>query len=196
MACVTKTNPGGKAEINWKPVIEYQNVVGKIHVGHDLDMRKMINAGAQHDLGFPGVRFDCLHITVKAYPSGTMVAYGAKTRDDMWTDLSKLLDMLEIKCKRDDLQVFLVVAKANLKINVGKIKDLVIKHLSKSYNVLHDDEIPIRGILLRKGNTTSSVVARIHMTGMMTCEAKSENVAESVIIDVQNTIIRAIRDSA
>ena len=41
-----------------KPVVEYQNVVGKINVGQPLDMRKLITAGAQHDIGFPGVPAD------------------------------------------------------------------------------------------------------------------------------------------
>ena len=179
-----------------KPVVEYENVVGKINVGQPLDMRKLITAGAQHDMGFPGVRFDYGHITVKAYPVGTMVVYGAKTRDAMWRSLSRLLDTLELECRREDLNVFLVVARANLKINIKKIKDIVIKSLSKSYDVWYDSEMEIPGIMLKKGNTTSSIMAKVHMTGMMICEAKSEKVAESVIIDVQDTIIRAIRDSA
>ena len=116
-----------------------------------LDMRKLITAGAQHDMGFPGVRFDYGHITVKAYPVGTMVIYGAKTRDAMWTSLSRLLDMLELECRREDLHVFLVVARANLKINIKEIKDIVIKSLSKSYNVWYESEMEIPGIMLKKG---------------------------------------------
>ena len=193
---MTKRKSGPKTEIDLKPVVEYQNVVGKINVGHPLDMRKLITAGAQHDMGFPGVRFDYGHITVKAYQVGTMVVYGAKTRDAMWRSLSRLLDMLDLECRREDLQVFLVVARANLKINVKKIKDIVINSLKKSYDVWYESTGEIPGIMLKKGNSTSSVMARIHMTGMMICEAESEKVAESVIIDVQNTIIRAIRDSA
>ena len=193
---MTKIKSGPKTEINLKPVVEYQNVVGKINIGHPLDMRKLITAGAQHDVGFPGVRFDYGHITVKVYPVGTIVVYGAKTRDAMWTSLSRLLDTLELECKREDLHVFLVVARANLKIDIKKIKDIVINSLSKSYRVWYESTGEIPGIMLKKGNTTSSVVARIHMNGMMICEAESEKVAESVIIDVQNTIIRAIHDSA
>ena len=120
--------------------------------------------------------------TVKAYQVGTMVVYGAKTRDAMWRSLSRLLDMLEIECKREDLHVFLVVARANLKINVKEIKDMVINSLAKSYSVWYESTGEIPGIMLKKGNTTSSVVARIHMNGMMICEAESEKVAESVII--------------
>ena len=191
-----KRNSGSKTEINWKPVVEYQNVVGKINIGQPLDMRKLITAGAQHDMGFPGVRFDYGHITVKAYPVGTMVVYGAKTRDAMWTSLSRLLDMLELECRREDLHVFLVVARANLKINIKEIKDIVIKSLSKSYDVWYESTMEIPGIMLQKWNTTSSIMAKVYMNGMMTCEAESEKVAESVIIDVQDTIIRAIRDSA
>ena len=191
-----KRNSGSKTEINWKPVVEYQNVVGKINIGQPLDMRKLITAGAQHDMGFPGVRFDYGHITVKAYPVGTMVVYGAKTRDAMWTSLSRLLDMLELECRREDLHVFLVVARANLKINIKEIKDIVIKSLSKSYDVWYESTMEIPEIMLQKWNTTSSIMAKVYMNGMMTCEAESEKVAESVIIDVQDTIIRAIRDSA
>ena len=192
---MTKRKSGPKTEINLKPVVEYQNVVGKINIGQPLDMRKLITAGAQHDMGFPGVRFDYGHITVKAYPVGTMVVYGAKTRDAMWASLSRLLDMLELECRREDLNVFLVVARANLKINIKEIRDIVIKSLSKSYDVWYDSMMEIPGIMLKKGNTTSSIMAKVYMTGMMTCEAESEKVAESVIIDVQDTIIKAIRDS-
>ena len=71
----------------------------------------------------------------------------------------------------------------------------MIKSLAKSYNVWYESTMEIPGIMLQKGNTTSSIMAKVYMTGMMTCEAESEKVAESVIIDVQDTIIRAIRDA-
>ena len=167
-------------------------MVGKVDIGKTLDIRKMIEAGAQHDTSFPGVLFDTDRVVVKAYESGKVIVYGAKDRDVMLKELNMVLKTMGLHCKPEDLTVFLVVGNTNIGINIKTFKDAAIRSLQKSYTVLHEHAIPFPGIILKKNiGTNSRIMAALYMTGYLNCEGPSKEAIQDSILEIDRLVREA-----
>ena len=172
--------------------IQYENIVGKVNLGRALDMRKIIEAGAQHDTSFPGVLFDTDRVVVKVYESGKIIVYGAKDRDVMLKELNMVLKTIGLRCKPEDLTVFLVVGNTNIGISIKTFKDTAIRSLQKSYTVVHDHAIPFPGIILKKNTGTDGhILATLYMTGYLNCEGPSKKAIQDSILEIDRLVREA-----
>ena len=174
--------------------IRYENMVGKMHVGRRIRVEDAISAGAKFDLKFPGVQFDADGVVVKIFAEGTIIIYGARSREAMWRSVQPILRTLGVSCGPDGLSIFLVVAKVDLMCETGEFQEEIMRMLGRSYDVCYDQNMAFPGIMIKRGqNTTNCLFARLYTSGIMICEGMSEEAVHDAILEIHGIVMSAKR---
>lgn len=170
-----------------KITIQVENMAGRIRTGRRLDVQKMIDAGGRCGPKFPGARFDvATGVVLKAFPSGVIIAYGARSRESMWRGVRCVLDLLGVPGDPDRLEIFMVVAKAGIGIESVRLADAAARLSGRGYRVMHDSHSPFPGVLARR---EGGALARLYRSGVVLCGAPSEEAARETILDVYRSVL-------
>ena len=170
--------------------IEYVNMVGKIETGIGFDLDRLISRGAVYDIRANGARFEVGKVSVKVFQGGTMIAYGAHSRKSIWKAFRGAFTALGISGSRKDMAVFLVVSKTWLPFTIGKkAMPAIMERLSRDYVTGYDPDMPFPGIWLSRGDdTVKRIMARVYASGVITCEARTEEIVKGATLDIYGKV--------
>ena len=169
----------------------HENMVGKIETGRTFDIDNLVSLGALYDISSNGARFEKGRISIRVFSSGTVIAYGAHSREEMWGALSWALKMLGAEGRMEDMNVFLVVSKARLPFTISRdLMPAIMERLDGEYVAAYDPDMPFPGIWLNRGNdTVNRITARIYASGVINCEAGTEQIGEDTIRELYARVL-------
>ena len=174
-----------------RPQISHENMVGKIDTDHTFDIEGLVSLGALYDISSNGAWFEKGRMSARVFSNGTIIVYGAHSREEMWDAISWVLGILGAEGRMEDMNVFLVGSKARLPFTISKdLMPAILERLDGDYVVAYDPNLPFPGIWLNHGeDTVHRIMARIYTSGVITCEASTEQIVEDTIRELYAMVL-------